>query len=109
MLQILGWYRKKISFLKDLVWVQYQMRPLDTICSPLISNAVIFDLEQYNCDIFSGPFNLFEPCPCLCVCVYSHSKCQNLYQVSYHYNEVKKFETKQKKKQRVKNKIMLFF
>ncbi len=54
--------------------------------------------------IFSGPFNLFEPCPWffLCVCVYVHiASAENFAQVSYLSKEVKK-KQQQQQQQKVK-------
>jgi len=42
---------KKKSFKDDLVRPQYQTFPLDEICFPFISNALI-DHEQYKCVYF---------------------------------------------------------
>ncbi len=40
-------------------------------------------------------FSFFKLCLSFFVCVCSHSKCQNLYQVSYHSDDVKKIKQKQ--------------
>lgn len=76
MSQIWGRYLKKYN----LVWAQYQTFPLDVIHFPFISS------EQYKCDSFFRtiyPFQIMS----MIVCVCSHSKCQDLYHVSYPSND----------------------